>query len=201
MSAAKFWNGSSWQTIVSLQGPPGPQGPTGAPGAPTQPSVGNQKIVGAESTLSGNLTNANMADAFWQSRGGVIIDGKTDGSQPLMLSAITPTYNCWWPINAAVLVRVLDAVWYGVNAAVILSDTDGMMKNDADGDRSKLVRGNHHNGASDWVTVSIACQYKLVAGETYRAALTLNAATGGTWNYYRGGNMHSWIASPGVVPR
>jgi hypothetical protein len=201
MSAAKFWNGSSWQTVVAVQGPPGPQGPPGAPGSPTTPSVGNQHIVGADPTVSGNVTNASAVDAFWAARGGIVIDGKADGSQPLMLAAITPTYNCWWPISAVALVRVLDATWYGVNVAVVLSDANGLMRTDADGYQQKMVRANHHNAAGDWASGTVACQFKLVAGQTYRAQLTLNQMTGGTWNYYRGGNVHSWIGSPGVVPR
>ena len=201
MSAAKFWNGSAWQTITTVQGPPGPQGPSGLPGSPTAPAVGNQRIIGAEALASGNITGSDMTGAFWQSRGGVVIDGKDDGSQPLALAAITPSYNCWWPLSAVVLVRVLDASWYGLNATVVLADANNMLKPDADGRNYHLVRVVHNAAASDWVSVPITCQYKLLANETYRAQLALNGTTGGTWNYYRGGGMHSWIASPGVVAR
>jgi hypothetical protein len=201
MTVAKFWNGATWQSIPVLQGPPGPQGPAGSPGSPTQPSIGNQRVVGTDTSVSANITNANTADTFWAPRGGVIIDGKADGSQPLMFTEITPTYNCWWPINAMVLLRVLDAAWYGVNVSVVLADINAMKKADADGISYYNVRANHHNAASDWVSGGMHCQFKLVAGQTYRAQLALSGMTGGTWNYYRGGNLHSWIASPGVVPR
>ena len=201
MSAVKFWDGSTWRTVTAIQGPPGPQGPGGLAGSPTDPAVGNQRVIGSDGLASPNLNQAATQDPFWLARGGIIIDGKADGSQPLVLNSITPAYNCWWPINAALLLRILDSVWYGANVSIVLSDANLMVKTDADGRSQHHIRAIHNVGASDWVTAPIACQYKLVAGETYRAQLAISAFTGGTWNYYRGGGVHCWIASPGVVAR
>lgn len=193
MTGLKYWDAAAgaWKTIVSVPGPTGPQGPVG-PAGPTQAAtLGNGRVMGIEAAATGTMAVSTDYP----------VDGKADGTQPIRLGPITPTYDCWWPVEAMLLIHTNETAWNGCNVDIWLTDNAWQIKADVDA-VSKLTHRVFHYWTlpADWVSGSPKGMFKLAAGQTYGVKLVARPVQG-TWVYYRGGLQHTWISSSGIVPR
>ena len=148
-----------------------------------RPREGALRKVGVTGAWSGNITSANAPFTF------------TDGdASPFQLS-FTPTVNCWWPVHATVLVRILDALWGVMNVDLRLTPAD------VTGQSTSSFAVQHHSGAGAHTSGTPNALWGLLANTSYTCVLSAGYMSTGTWNWYCGGSQHTYIGSPGVLPR
>jgi hypothetical protein len=152
---------------------------------PALPGVA--RAVGATGAWSGNFTAAGLPI--------LVMDTGVAPNVPMALT-FTPLFNCWWPVEANVLLRVLDAAWYQANVGFKLTPNDEVSPGFVP--TATVIT---HNALTYSNSVSLKYVFALKAGVTYGVALQVMYLSGGTWNYHMGGNQSAWIESPGAVPR
>ena len=136
------------------------------------------KLIADESGVS-----ADFSGAFSP----FVAQTKSDNSQPCDF-LVSPTADCWWEVGVQLLVRNKTAAWHRLECYLGLFDITASFGNpDSLGQTKQTVHGEHHQTATDWIQIRGHALWALDAGVSYRGRFIIDAATGGTWNYHRGG--------------
>lgn len=154
------------------------------PNPTLKPREGAVRKGGVSGAWSGNIDGSQMPS-------GAIYDGD---SSPFTIT-VTPTLNSWWPVTGLVLVRILDAIWGVANMDLQLVPAD------ANGFSTATTTVQHNSAAGAHVTAPMHALWALNAGVAYSCYIRWGYTSTGTWNWYYGGSQHTFIGSPGVMPR
>ena len=147
---------------------------------------GAGRVYGPDFTSSGTFANASCP---------LIVYGNDAGTMPLRLS-VTPSINCWWPVNASLLAKTVDANWGRAAVQLYLSPADPIFGINPE---AQLM---HHSGTTDWASATVSALFALSAGVAYTVTLRIGNLIGPavTWQYHRYA-AYTYINSPGIVPR
>jgi microcystin-dependent protein len=142
-------------------GPPGPPGP---PGSSCGITPGRVRAAEVGET-AGWTTGQDMRSDPWAP----------------MRFLVTPTEDCWWDLDAKVLLRQHTADWAGVDIAIEIRPGDALNSKP-----NAAARFIHHGSITAQVSGFVSAHFALNAGTTYEAWVEYRPQ-GGIWTFWRHG--------------